>query len=249
MHEVAFHRRSLWIEHQRHRAALQVFVSILSANQVPPPRPAEDVFGERERVFEIVLLHNPRSPQATPRKIVLNEILLQHYLFENLRERIAAGIRAVPLLLRHRNRVRIKEMPESRISADQDDLLERIAEPALLQQPEKAFDRDIDHVICGFLAGRAMDHMSNPAHRSPHRFPVRDISGYDLQPFTRLRAAVVAQRAYRNVRAVVEHTPDEMTTYFACCTGHKDSLHDTLHLPAILSGRCRPPQSSAYGRS
>ena len=41
---------------------LQVFVSIFADDEISPARASEDVLAEGERVFEIVLLHDPRRP-------------------------------------------------------------------------------------------------------------------------------------------------------------------------------------------
>lgn len=48
-----------------------------------------------------------------------------------------------------------------------------------------------------------MNHMCNSAHRGAHKFSVRNISVYDVDPVTRFKTAVVAERAYRNIRAVI----------------------------------------------
>src|SRR4029077_13074 len=99
--EIPFYRHTLRVEHQRDRTAPDVFVRTLRPYQVPPARASKNIIAKRERVAEIVFLHDPRRPQATTREHVLDEILLYHDLFQNLRQRLAAGIRAVLLLFRN----------------------------------------------------------------------------------------------------------------------------------------------------
>ena len=55
------------------------------ADQIAPARPAEHVLAERERVAEVVLLHDPRRSQTTTREVILDEILLQHRLLKRAR--------------------------------------------------------------------------------------------------------------------------------------------------------------------
>ena len=96
--EVAFHWLPIRVEHKRHCAALHIFFSSFRPHKVSPAWTAEHIVTERERILEIVLLHNPRRPQTAPREIVLDKILFQHHLFENFGERVATRISAVSLL-------------------------------------------------------------------------------------------------------------------------------------------------------
>ena len=97
--EVAFHGFAGGIEHQGHGVALGVFGGVFGADESAPVRSTEDVFAERERIFEVVFFHDPRSAQATAGEIVLNKILFEHHFFQNFGERVAAGVGGVFLLL------------------------------------------------------------------------------------------------------------------------------------------------------
>lgn len=81
--KISFHGLAIGIEHQRHCVRLPIFARAFGTDEVAPPGAAEDVVAERERVFEIVLFHDPRRPQTTSRKVVLNVVLLEHYFFQN----------------------------------------------------------------------------------------------------------------------------------------------------------------------
>src|SRR5205814_9646803 len=100
MDEIAFHRLTIRIKHKWYSAILDIFIGPLGAYQVTPSRPTKDVFAKGQGVFEVILFHDPWRSQATTGQVVLDEILFQHHSFQDFRERIAAGIRAVLLLLR-----------------------------------------------------------------------------------------------------------------------------------------------------
>src|SRR4030095_950052 len=104
----------------------------LLAHEIDPARAAEDVFAERLRVLEIILLHDPGRAQAATPEIILDVVLL-----EQLGERIAARIGAVTDGFGHGIGPLVEEMADAGVAADQDELLEGRALPARLEQPEK----------------------------------------------------------------------------------------------------------------
>src|ERR1700730_2033618 len=89
----------------------------------------------------------------------------------------------------------VEEMTECGISANQDDLLERRTEAAFLEQPEQALNRNINHVVGSFLAGRAVQHVSNALHGLSHDFPIRDAASHNSQALVRIEEPVVTQCA------------------------------------------------------
>src|SRR5580658_234412 len=92
---------------------------------------------------EVVLLHDPRRPQATTGKLVLDVILLEDDLIQHLGQRVAAGIGAVLLRFGDGDRMGIDEVTDAVITADQDELLKGGTLAARLKQPEDAFYGDI----------------------------------------------------------------------------------------------------------
>ena len=126
-----------------------------------------------------------------PFRLYCSVVLLKHDLFQNLRERVAAGIRTVLLLLCNRHGMGIKEVPESGIAADEDELPEGAAAAALFEKPEKALYGYIHHEFFCFLAGRAMDNVRYALHSLSHHGTFADRSTYDLDPHMRLRLPIV----------------------------------------------------------
>ena len=122
----------------------------------------------------------------------------------------------------HRSRVAIKKVPHGSIPSDQNNLLKRTAGAAFFEQPEKAFDGDINHTIGSFLAGSAMNNVRDPLHGFTHSVAVRDVSPDQIEPRLRFREAVMAKRANRYVLMVLglEDAVNEMCTHLARRTGH-----------------------------
>ena len=98
----------------------------------------------------------------------MDEILLQHDFLENLRERVAARISAMLLFFRNWKRMGIEEMSQGSVATNENDLLERRTGAAVFQQPEQALHGHIDDIVWRFLAGRAMEHMSNTGYGLVH---------------------------------------------------------------------------------
>src|ERR1017187_905712 len=97
------------------------------------------------------------------------------------------------------------------IASDKNDLLKRLAEAALLQQPKQAFHRDIDDALFSLLAGGAMNDVRDALHGGTHDFAVGDASAHNLQMLLRFKTAVVTECANRDVFGVdvVEHAANE----------------------------------------
>lgn len=154
--KIAFHRGAGGIKHHGYCAVLAVSIGALRTNQITPARAAEDVFAEGKGKFEIVLLHNPRSAETAAVQAVLNEILFEHHFFEDFGECVTAGIGGELLLFGDRDRMRIKEMADGTIAAQQNELLERGTDAALFEEPEQALYGDVHNVFGSFLAGCAV---------------------------------------------------------------------------------------------
>src|SRR6185437_4281086 len=156
VNEITPDRNSIGIQHDRHGARPDVLIRACRADDFSPSRPSKNVFSERQRILEIILLHDPRSPQAAAVKVVLDEILLEHDFFQNLRQCIATWIRGVLLLLGHRYRMWVEEMSDRAVSAEQEKLPKRRIAAALFEEPEEAFNRHIHDIVRSFLARCAM---------------------------------------------------------------------------------------------
>lgn len=241
--EIAFYRFATGIEHQGHGVTLCVFVGAVGTDESAPIRASEDIFAKRQRVFEVVFLHDPRRAQTTADKIVLNVILLEHDFFQNFGERVTAGIGGVFLLLGDGKRVRIEEMTDGAIATDQNKLAERLAGAALFEQPEEAFDGDIDHVIGCFFAGRAMNDVGDAGHGAADDVAVGDIAGDDFEAIVGIKRAIVAEGANRDVAEVIviliEGAMDEIGTDFAGRAGNKDAFHEGFLFWRFLNSRVR----------
>ena len=112
------------VEHDRDGLRPHIFIRLLRANQIPPAWSAKNILTEGKLIFEIILLHDPRRTQATAIEIILNVILLEHHFFEHFGKRITARIRRMFLSFSHWDGVRVNEMPNARIAANQNKLLE-----------------------------------------------------------------------------------------------------------------------------
>ena len=170
MDEVPLERLAVGVAEERHRPVLVIALRRRpSGTIVLPDRPAEDVVAEGERVFEVVLLHDPRRAQAAAIDAVLDAELLEHHLLEHLRQRVAAGIGHVRRGLGDRAVVAIEEVADAGVAADQDELARGLALAELLEQPEQPLHRDVHHVVGRLLAGREMDDMGDAIHRRRDR--------------------------------------------------------------------------------
>ena len=137
------------------------------------------------------MIHGARRQH--PSRLYWMKYCSEHHFFEHFRKRVAAGIGRVFLLFRYWECVRIKEMAHRAIAAEQDELFEGRADAALFQQPEKTFDRHVDHIVGRFLAGRTMDDVRNAGHGLAHGIAVGNISLKNFQSRSRFKQPVVTQ--------------------------------------------------------
>ena len=163
MDEIALQRAAVGILEQRHGALLRIALRIGLRHHRLPVRSAEEVVAEGQRVAEIVLFHDPWRAQAAAIEVVLDAELLQHHLFQNLGQRVAAGIGHVRRLFGDRPVVAVEKMADPGIAADQDELARGRAGAEFLEQPEQALDRDVHDVVGGFLAGGEMHDVGDAA--------------------------------------------------------------------------------------
>ena len=84
MYEISPYRLTIRVKHYGYGLTGFVGRGLFRGNQVTPNRPTEYVLAEREGILEIVLLHDPGSPQAATIEIVLGIVLFQHHLLQNL---------------------------------------------------------------------------------------------------------------------------------------------------------------------
>ena len=141
-----------------------------------PDRAAENIVAEGKRVFEVVLLHDPGRAQAAAVDVVLDAILLQHDLFEHLRQRVASRIGAMRRRFGDRSAVVVEEMADGGVAADQDELLRGRDAAERLEQPEQPLHRDVHDVVRRLLAGRQMDDVGDAVHRRFDGLAIGDAS-------------------------------------------------------------------------
>ena len=133
------------------------------------------------------------------------------------------------LLFGNGQRVRIEKMPESSVTANENDLLEIRTGAALFQQPEQALDRNIHHIVGAFLTGRAMQNVSDTSHGRVHNSSVRNTSADHLDALIRLQKAVMTQRANCRIRVVLQNAVNEMAANFSRGSGNQNALHGRGH--------------------
>jgi hypothetical protein len=173
----------LRVQHHGNGPRLHVFVGLLGTDEVAPAGAAENVLAEGELALEIVLLHDPGSPEAAAVQAVLDVVLLQQDFFEDLRKGVAARIGAVLLDLGHGVGVGIDEVADAGVAADQDDLPECRTGAAGLEQPEQALDGHVHDRLRALLAGGQVQHMGDPGHRLVHDCPMLDGAPHHFQSF------------------------------------------------------------------
>ena len=144
---------ALGITEDGDRSGPFVVGGLFRLDEIAPARAAEDLLGEGQGVAEIVLFHDPGGPEAAGVEVVLDTVLLDKDLLENLGESVAARVGRVPLLFGDRHGMGIEEVPHAGVSTEEDELLEGLGTPGLLEDPEEPLDRDIHDVLGGLLAG------------------------------------------------------------------------------------------------
>lgn len=226
--EIAFYGFAGGIEHQGDGVALGVFVGVFWADEGAPVRAAEDVFAEGQRKFEVVFLHDPWGTETTAVETVLNVVLLEHDFFQDFGEGVAAGVGGVFLLLGDGKRVRVEEVADGAVAADQDELAEGLAGAGFYEEPKEAFDGDVDDVVGSFFACGAVDDVSDVFHGAADYVAVGDVAGDDFQAVVECERAIVAEGADGDVGEVVvgEDVMDEIGADFAGSAGDEDAFHE-----------------------
>jgi hypothetical protein len=120
-------------------------------------------------------------------------------------------------------------------------LAERLAGAALFEQPEEAFDGDIDYFIRRFLAGGAMNDVGDAGHGAADDVAVRDIASDDFEPVVRVERTIVAESANRDIAEVIviEDATNEMGADFAGRAGDENAFHEAF-LVFTLRDACDP---------
>ena len=131
--------------------------ALLVVHQLFPDRNAEALAGHRQVVENVVLGMDPRDPQADGRHAGLHEVLLEHGLFQHLRERIVTGVGGQGHVFANRDRLRMEVDPVHGVTAGQNHALRRLAVHGRIQQIERALNTDLDQCLAIFLAGCQMN--------------------------------------------------------------------------------------------
>ena len=139
-------------------AAAGVHGPLLVVHQLRPHGHAERLAGHGQVVEDVVLGLDPRHPQADRGHARLAEVLLEHGLFDHLRQRVVARIGDQRHVFADRHRLRVEVDPVDRVAAGQDDSPRRLRAHGRIQQVERALDADLDQGLAVFLAGGQMDH-------------------------------------------------------------------------------------------
>ena len=150
----------------------------------------------------------------------------------------------------HRHRLRVNEMPDTRVATNQHKLLERSRGPALLQQPKHALDRNIHNIVRRLLAGRQMHHMRHPVYRAGDISELRDRPLHHLQSLAPPQHPIVAQSPNVGIRprGVGHKSADKVLPDFARRAGDQNGLalftahpipfNFNARLPSIIFSNC-----------
>ena len=121
-------------------------------------------------------------------------------------------------------------MADGAIAADENELAECVAGAALFEEPEEAFDGDVDDVIWSFFAGGAVDDVGDAGHGAADDVAVGDIAGNDFEAIVGVERAIVAESANGDIGEVVwtlltEDATNEIGADFAGRAGDEDAFH------------------------
>jgi hypothetical protein len=119
--------------------------------------------------------------------------LFEHHLFENLGERVAAGIGHMRRIFGYRSLAAIMEMSNPRIAADQNELPSRGTLAEFFEQPEQPFHSDVDHIVRRLLAGCQMKDVSDVLHCLRDGLAIGNRSSHDGKPVVFQQSTVVAK--------------------------------------------------------
>ena len=136
-------------------------------------------------------------------------------------------------------------MADGAIAADQDELAECFAGAAFFEQPEEAFDGDVDYFVGRFFAGGAMNDVGDAGHGAADDVAVGDIASDDFEAIVGIERAIVAESANGDVGEVVvtliEDATNEIGADFAGCAGDEDAFHEGflfLSFEMLVTLRC-----------
>jgi hypothetical protein len=123
----------------------------------------------------------------------------------------------------------VEEMPNSRIAANQHELLSRRALTEGLQQPEESLDRHVHNGFRDLLACRQVYDMRHVAHRAIDAAAVFDASFDDLYSIGLRDGAAVTQRPHpwAAPAGIGEQLLDEIDADLSCRSGNQ-KLHRSL---------------------
>ena len=118
----------------------------------------------------------------------------------------------------------VEEVADAGVAADEDELLEGLALPAGLQQPEQPLHRDVHDVLRRLLARREMQHMGDAGDRALGHRALGDRAADDLDALARRQPAVVAERADAviGMSGIAEQPAHEGLAHLAGGAGDED---------------------------
>ena len=125
-------------------------------------------------------------------------------------------------------------MSQRGVPSNQNNLFERAARAAFLEQPKEAFNGDIDHILDRFLAGRTMNHVGDTVHCFPYRAAISDVSSDGFEPRVRSRNAVMTEGPNGYVLIVLgpQNTASELGADLASGSRYQNVLH-RIYRPAV----------------
>ena len=100
--------------------------------------------------------------------------------------------------LGHGDRMRVDEVPDRGVSADEDEPPKGRTDAAGFEQPEQPLDRNIEDRLGRLLARRQVKHMGDALGRGVDDVAAVDRARDNLEPRRRLQQPVVAQRSDRD---------------------------------------------------
>ena len=122
--------------------------------------------------------------------------------------------------------MRVDEVPDRGVSADEDEPPEGGTDAAGFEQPEQPLDRDIEDRLGRLLARRQVKHMGDALGSGVDDVAAVDRARDNLEPRRRLQQPVVAQRSDPDpgepLVARGEHPPDERLADLAGRAGDQD---------------------------
>ena len=121
-------------------------------------------------------------------------------------------------------------MADGAIATDEKKLAERFAGAAFFEQPEEAFDGDVDHFVGRFFAGGAVNDVGDAGHGAADDVAVGDIAGHDFEAIMGNERAIVAEGANGDIGEVVvtliEDATNEIGADFTGCAGDENAFHE-----------------------